>query len=131
MLAEWTQDHPELARKVLLLSSVRPSFPSLFWGQERQFEAGNILAVHGDKHKSLRAAWQPMFFSGRRVFTITNRENLCSVPQFFSYTRECLLCSLIAVLAVILFGVAELLMHNIEYFRSGLVHAVWSHIPLS
>ena len=54
---------------MLLLSSVRPSFPSLFWGKERQFEAGNILAVHGEKHKSLRAAWQPMFFSGRRACT--------------------------------------------------------------
>ena len=61
----WRQDHPELARKALLLSSVRPGFPSLFWGREREFEAANILAVHGEKHKSLRAAWQPMFFSGR------------------------------------------------------------------
>ena len=60
------QDHPQLARKVLLQSAVRPSFPSLFHGRERQFEAGNILAVAGEKHKSLRAAWQPMFFSGRR-----------------------------------------------------------------
>ena len=59
------QDHPELARKAMLLSSVRPGFPSLFWGREREFEAANILAVHGEKHKSLRAAWQPMFFSGR------------------------------------------------------------------
>ena len=60
------QDHPALARKVLLQSAVRPSFPSLFHGRERAFESGNILAVHGEKHKSLRAAWQPMFFSGRR-----------------------------------------------------------------
>ena len=60
------QDHPALARKVLLQSAVRPAFPSLFYGRERAFEAGNILAVHGEKHKSLRAAWQPMFFSGRR-----------------------------------------------------------------
>ena len=89
---------------MLLLSSVRPSFPSLFWGQERQFEAGNILAVHGDKHKSLRAAWQPMFFSGRRVCTVTNRESPCSVPQLFSHTRECPLSSLIAFLAVIYLG---------------------------
>ena len=44
---------------------MRPGFPSLFWGREREFEAANILAVHGEKHKSLRAAWQPMFFSGR------------------------------------------------------------------
>lgn len=54
-----------LARKVLLLSSVRPALPSLCTGRERDFDAGNILSVHGEKHKSLRATWQPMFFSGR------------------------------------------------------------------
>ncbi|KAK9827982.1 hypothetical protein WJX81_005128 [Elliptochloris bilobata] len=57
-------DHPELARKMMLLSSMRPAFPSLFFGREREFEAGNIVAARGEKHKSLRAAWQPMFFSG-------------------------------------------------------------------
>ena len=49
---------------------MRPAFPSLFWGREREFEAANILAVHGEKHKSLRAAWQPMFYSGRRALHV-------------------------------------------------------------
>jgi len=60
------QDHPQLARKELLQSAVRPAFPSLLWGREAAFEAGNIVAARGDKHKALRAAWQPMFFSSRR-----------------------------------------------------------------
>ena len=65
MVLTGRQDHPELARKVLLLSTMRPTFPSVFWGRERDFEAGNIIAAGGEKHKSLRAGWQPMFYSGR------------------------------------------------------------------
>ena len=60
------QDRPDLARKVLLLSAMRPTFPSLLWGRGRGFEAGNIIGASGEKHKSLRAGWQPMFFSSRR-----------------------------------------------------------------
>ena len=65
MLPARRQDHPDLARKVLLLSPMRPTFPSMFWGRERDFEAGNIIAATGEKHRSLRAGWQPMFYSGR------------------------------------------------------------------
>ena len=60
------QDHPDQARKVLLLSNMRPTFPSLLWGRGKDFEAGNIIGASGEKHKSLRAGWQPMFFSSRR-----------------------------------------------------------------
>jgi cytochrome P450 len=58
-------DHPALARQVLLQNPSRPVFPSLWLGRERKFDAANILAARGEKHKSLRSAWQPVFFSGR------------------------------------------------------------------
>ena len=48
-------------------SSVRPALPSLLGGEDLQFEAGSIMSARGRKHASLRAAWQPMFFSARRA----------------------------------------------------------------
>ena len=48
-------------------SGVRPALPSLLGGKDALFEAGNIMSAYGKKHASLRAAWQPMFFSGRHA----------------------------------------------------------------
>ena len=48
-------------------SGVRPALPSLLSGEDLKFEAGSIMSAHGAKHASLRAAWQPLFFSGRRA----------------------------------------------------------------
>ncbi len=48
-------------------SSVRPALPSLLGGEDLKFEAGSIMSAHGRKHASLRAAWQPMFFTARRA----------------------------------------------------------------
>ncbi|CAL5225498.1 g8326 [Coccomyxa viridis] len=55
---------PELVRQVLLTNTYRPVFPSIWLGREREFDKANILAVRGEKHRSLRGAWTPMFFSG-------------------------------------------------------------------
>eukprot|EP00884_Botryococcus_braunii_P022849 jgi/Botrbrau1/9248/Bobra.180_1s0009.1 len=55
---------PILARQVLLLNYNRPAFRSIWSGKEREFDAASILAARGDKHRSLRGAWQPVFFSG-------------------------------------------------------------------
>ena len=46
---------------------MRPALPSLLGGEDLRFEAGSIMSAHGAKHASLRAAWQPLFFSGRRA----------------------------------------------------------------
>lgn len=48
-------------------NDVRPALPSLLSGEDLLFESGNIMSAHGKKHASLRAAWLPMFFSGRRA----------------------------------------------------------------
>ncbi|CAL8467004.1 g6540 [Coccomyxa elongata] len=57
-------DQPDLVRQVLLQNSSRPIFPTIWQGREREFDRASILAVSGDKHKSVRSAWQPMFFTG-------------------------------------------------------------------
>lgn len=54
-----------MARQVLLQNTSRPIFPSIWTGRELEFDRASILAARGDKHKSLRSAWQPMFFTGR------------------------------------------------------------------
>ena len=46
---------------------MRPALPSLLGGEDLEFEAGSIMSAHGAKHASLRAAWQPLFSSGRRA----------------------------------------------------------------
>ncbi len=60
-------DQPDLVRQVLLQHSSRPMFPTIWQGKEREFDRASILAVRGDKHKSVRSAWQPMFFTGRQA----------------------------------------------------------------
>ena len=60
-------DQPDLVRQVLLQHSSRPMFPTIWQGKEREFDKASILAVRGDKHKSVRSAWQPMFFTGRQT----------------------------------------------------------------
>jgi len=46
---------------------VRPTMPSLLSGKDREFDRANILAAVGDKHRSLRGAWLPLFYAGRRA----------------------------------------------------------------
>ena len=58
-------DAPELVRQVLIQHTARPAFPSIWLGVEREFDKASILAVRGEKHRSIRGAWTPMFFSGR------------------------------------------------------------------
>lgn len=40
-------------------------FPNLLYGEEAAFEASTYLDTRGDKHRTVRGAWQPFFFSGR------------------------------------------------------------------
>ena len=58
-------DQPELVRQVLIQHTARPAFPSIWLGAEREFDKASILAIRGEKHRSIRGAWTPMFFSGR------------------------------------------------------------------
>ena len=51
--------------QVLIQHTYRPAFPNIWLGREAEFDAASILAVRGEKHRSLRGAWTPMFFSGR------------------------------------------------------------------
>ena len=53
--------------QVLIQHTYRPSFPNIWMGREADFDKASILAVRGEKHRSLRGAWTPMFFSGRRA----------------------------------------------------------------
>ncbi|CAL5225497.1 g8325 [Coccomyxa viridis] len=57
-------ESPELARKVLLQNNYRCVFPNLLYGEEAAFEASTYLDTRGDKHRTVRGAWQPFFFSG-------------------------------------------------------------------
>ena len=41
--------------------------PSLLYGKDRQFDQANILAARGDKHRSLRGAWLPLFSTSRHA----------------------------------------------------------------
>ena len=52
---------------MLIQHTARPAFPSIWLGAEREFDAASILAIRGEKHRSIRGAWTPMFFSGRRA----------------------------------------------------------------
>ena len=65
-------------------SGVRPALPSLLSGEDLKFEAGSIMSAHGAKHASLRAAWQPLFFSGRRA----GRGSFAAIKQ--ACRRPCL-----------------------------------------
>ena len=60
-------DSPALAHEILEQHSVRPTMPSLLYGKDRQFDQANILAARGDKHRSLRGAWLPLFSTGRHA----------------------------------------------------------------
>ena len=40
-------------------------FPNLLYGEEAAFEASTYLDTRGDKHRTVRGAWQPFFFSDR------------------------------------------------------------------
>lgn len=60
-------DSPALAHEILEQHSIRPTMPSLLYGTDRQFDQANILAARGDKHRSLRGAWLPLFSTGRHA----------------------------------------------------------------
>ena len=60
-------DSPAFAHDILEQHSIRPTMPSLLYGKDRQFDQANILAASGDKHRSLRGAWLPLFFTGRHA----------------------------------------------------------------
>ena len=51
--------------QVLLQHNHRSVFPNLLHGEEARFEASTYLDTRGDKHRTVRGAWQPFFFSGR------------------------------------------------------------------
>ena len=55
------------APQVLLGNNYRCVFPNLLFGEEARFEASTYLDTRGDKHRTVRGAWQPFFFSGRWV----------------------------------------------------------------
>ena len=56
-----------LARKhAAVCPHARCVFPNLLYGEEAAFEASTYLDTRGDKHRTVRGAWQPFFFSGRR-----------------------------------------------------------------
>ena len=55
------------APQVLLGNNCRCVFPNLLFGEEARFEASTYLDTRGDKHRTVRGAWQPFFFSGRWV----------------------------------------------------------------
>jgi cytochrome P450 len=58
--------HPADARALAVHNYDRPAFASV-WAPgtpEAAFDAESILAARGDKHRSIRAAWLPLFFSG-------------------------------------------------------------------
>ena len=50
---------------MLLQNNYRSVFPNLLYGEEARFEASTYLDTRGDKHRTVRGAWQPFFFSGR------------------------------------------------------------------
>ena len=52
---------------MLLQNNYRCVFPNLLYGEEARFEASTYLDTRGDKHRTVRGAWQPFFFSGRSV----------------------------------------------------------------
>ena len=58
-------ESPELAHKVLLQNNYRCVFPNLLHGKDARFEETTYLDTRGDKHRTVRGAWQPFFFSGR------------------------------------------------------------------
>jgi hypothetical protein len=60
-------ESPDLARKVLLQNNYRCVFPNLLHGEEAKFEESTYLDTRGDKHSTVRGAWQPFFFSGRSI----------------------------------------------------------------
>lgn len=53
--------------QVLLQNNYRCVFPNLLHGQDAKFEESTYLDTRGDKLKTVRGAWQPFFFSGRRA----------------------------------------------------------------
>ena len=58
--------HPPDARSVAVHHYNRPAFASV-WAPstpEAAFDRESILAVRDDRHRSIRAAWLPLFFSG-------------------------------------------------------------------
>ena len=52
---------------MLIQHTYRPRFPNIWTGREADFDKASILAVKGEKHRSLRGAWTPMFFTGRHA----------------------------------------------------------------
>ena len=57
---------PADARAIAIHHYDRPAFASV-WAPgtpEAAFDSHSILAVRGDRHRSIRAAWLPLFFSG-------------------------------------------------------------------
>ena len=50
---------------MLLGNNYRCVFPNLLFGEEARFEASTYLDTRSDKHRTVRGAWQPFFFSGR------------------------------------------------------------------
>jgi len=54
--------------QVLLQNKYRCVFPNLLYGEEARFEASTYLDTRGDKHRTVRGAWQPFFFSGRCTY---------------------------------------------------------------
>ena len=58
-------DLSAVAAQVLLQNNYRCVFPNLLYGEEASFEASTYLDTRSDKHRTVRGAWQPFFFSGR------------------------------------------------------------------
>ena len=50
---------------MLLQNNYRCVFPNLLHGKDARFEETTYLDTRGDKHRTVRGAWQPFFFSGR------------------------------------------------------------------
>ncbi|KAK9820578.1 hypothetical protein WJX72_011843 [[Myrmecia] bisecta] len=57
-------EDPDLGRLVNLRNSERMPIPSVMAGKEAEFDSSSILTSSGLYHRSIRNAWQPMFFTG-------------------------------------------------------------------
>ena len=85
-------DSPVLAQDVLQQHSVRPTMPSLLSGKDLDFDRANILAAVGNKHRSLRGAWLPLFYTGRHAY-----HSPVTVPCLSSVAHQpCELSALVA-----------------------------------
>ncbi|KAK9803710.1 hypothetical protein WJX73_004212 [Symbiochloris irregularis] len=55
---------PELCRQICLHNSSRLQMPNLYYGKYWDFDNAIILWLKGERARTVRSAWHPMFYSG-------------------------------------------------------------------